>query len=131
TGISGGHTAEVPLPRPAPRKTAPEHHDPWRHRRFHAQADEGTGFLRVPDPDPDGLVAGRGAGLPGAVADSSGQVLRPAAGAAAIQAVADDVRLRPLLPDRALLSRRGSARRPVTRRILSARRRDELCHAGR
>ena len=56
-----------------------------------------------------------------------GKLLRAAAGAAAIQAVADDVRLRPLLPDRALFPRRGSARRPLARRVLSARRRDELC----
>ena len=28
-------------------------------RRFHAQADEGAGLLRVPDADPDGVLAGR------------------------------------------------------------------------
>ena len=39
-------------------------------------------------------------------------------------------RLRPLLPDRALFPRRGPARRPVARRILPARSRDELCRAG-
>ena len=98
---------------------------------FDAQADEGAGVLRIPDPDPDGVVAGRRARLPGAVADSSGQVLRAAAGAAAIQAAADDVGLRPLLPDRAVFPRRGSARRPVARRVLPARSRDELCRAGR
>ena len=36
-------------------------------------------------------------------AQAPGQVLRAAAGAAAVQAAADDERLRPLLPDRALL----------------------------
>ena len=40
-------------------------------------------------------------------------------------------RLRPLLPDRALFPRRGPARRPAARRVLSARRRDELRHPGR
>ncbi len=72
-------------------EAAPEHHDPRRDRRFHAQADESAGLFRVPDPDPDGVVAGGRARLPGAVADSSGQVLRAAAGAAAVQATADDV----------------------------------------
>ena len=37
----------------------------------HAPADEGAGFLRIPDPDPDRVVAGGRARLPGAVADSS------------------------------------------------------------
>ena len=49
-------------------QAAPQHHDPRRDRRFHAQADEGAGLLRIPDPDPDGVVAGGRAGLPGAVA---------------------------------------------------------------
>ena len=45
-------------------------------------------------------------------AASPGNVLRAAAVAAAVQAAADGGRLRPLLPDRALLPRRGPARRP-------------------
>ena len=121
-GISRRHKAQVPLPRPASREAAPEHHDPRRHRRFDAQADEGAGLLRIPDPDPDGVLAGRGAGFSGAVADSSRKILRAAAGAAAVQAAPDDVGLRPLLPDRAVLSRRGPARRPPAGRVLSARR---------
>ena len=60
-----------------------------------------------------------------------GQVLRAAAGAAAVQAAADGLRLRPLFPDRALLPRRGRARRPLAWRVLPARRRDELRHPGR
>ena len=60
-----------------------------------------------------------------------GQILRAAAGAAAVQAAPDDVGLRPLLPDRAVFSRRGPARRPPAGRVLSARPRDELCRAGR
>ena len=38
--------------------------------------------------------------------------------------------LRPLLPDRALLPRRGRARRPLAGRVLPARHRDELRRAG-
>ena len=64
-------------------------------------------LLRIPDADPDRVLAGRRARLPGALAHSSGQVLRSAAGAAAVQAAPDDLRLRPLFPDRAVLSRRG------------------------
>lgn len=40
------------------------------------------------------------------------------------------MRLRPLLPDRALLPRRGRARRPLARRVLPARHGDELRRAG-
>ncbi len=45
------------------------------------------------------------AGLPGAVAHPSRKVLRAAASAAAVQAIADDVGLRPLFPDRAVFPR--------------------------
>ena len=71
-------------------------------------------LLRVPDPDPDRVVARRRARLPGAVAAASGQVLRAAAGAAAVQAAHHGGGLRPLFPDRALLPRRGS-RAPTAR----------------
>ena len=67
---------------------------------------------------------------PGAVAAASRQVLRAAAGAAAIQAADHDRGLRPLFPDRALLPRRGRARRPLARRVLPARSGDELRHPG-
>ena len=52
------------------------------------------------------------------------------AGAAAVQAADHGVRLRSLFPDRALLPRRGPARRPPAGRILPARPRDELRRAG-
>ena len=94
-------------------------------------AHEGGGIQRIPDPDPHRLLAGRRARLSGALAHSSRQILRPAAGAAAIQAAADDGRLRPLFPDRALFPRRGPARRPPAGRILPARCRNEFCHPGR
>ena len=67
------------------------------------------------DADPDQGHARRRARLPGAGAHASGRVLRAAAVAAAVQADPDDGRLRPLLPDRALLPRRGPARRPPAR----------------
>ena len=98
--------------------------------RFDPAAHEGAGLLRIPDADPDRLLAGGRARLSRAVAHASGQVLRAAAGAAAVQAADHDLGLRPLLPDRALLPRRGRARRPLARRVLPARYRDELRHAG-
>ena len=58
-----------------------------------------------------------------------GLVLRAAAVAAAVQAAADDRRLRALLPDRPLLPRRGPARRPPAR-VHPARPRDVLRRGG-
>ena len=98
--------------------------------RLDPHPHEGRRLLRIPDADPDRVVAGRRARLPGAVAPASRQVLRAAAGAAAVQAAADGGGLRPLFPDRAVLPRRGRARRPLARRVLPARPRDELRHAG-
>ena len=66
------------------------------------------------------LVRSRGLGdvykrQPGAEPHPSRRVLRPAPVAATLQAVADDVGDGSLLPDRALLPRRGPARRPPAR----------------
>ncbi len=88
------------------------------------------GFTEFRDPDPDRVLAGRRARLPGAVAPLSRPVLRPAAGAAAVQAVDHGVGLRPLFPDRALFPRRGWPRRPFAGRVLPARSGDELRHPG-
>ena len=57
-------------------------------------------------------------------------LLRAAPVAAAVQAVADGLRLRPLLPDRALLPRRGCPSRPLSRGTLPVRYRDALRRAG-
>jgi hypothetical protein len=84
-------------------------------RRFDPQAHEAAGIFRIPDTDPDGILAGRRARLPGAVAAASGQVLRAAAGAAAVQATHHDRGLRPLLPDRAVFRDEDAARRPSRR----------------
>ena len=107
-----------------------QHHDARADHRLDPPAHEGAGLLRIPDADPDRVVAGRRARLPGAVAAASRKVLRAAAGAAAVQAAHHDRGLRPLFPDRAVLPRRGCARRPFARRVLPARSRDELRHAG-
>ena len=90
------------------------------------------GFFEFQTPILTASSPGGRARLPRAVAHPSGQVLRAAAGAAAVQAAHHDVGLRSLLPDRALLPRRGRPRRPLARRVLPARSRDELRHpAGR
>ena len=106
-GISGGDPAQVPLPRPAPRQAAPQHHDARPGHRLDPPAHEGAGLLRIPDADPDRVVAGRRARLPGAVAHPSGQVLRAAAGAAAVQAAHHDRRASTAISR----SRRASATR--------------------
>ena len=59
-----------------------------------------------------------------------GQLVRPAAEPAAVQAAADGRRHGALLPDRALLPRRGLPRRPAAG-VHPARHRDELRRAGR
>src|SRR6185437_462461 len=101
-GLSGGDPAQVPVPRPAPRKAAREHHAAWAGHRFDPPPHEGLGLLRISDADPDGLIAGRSARLFGAFAPAPGKVLRAAAGPAAIQAADHDRWLRPLFPDRTL-----------------------------
>jgi hypothetical protein len=111
-GLSRGNPPQAPLSRPAPRDPAQEHRAAQQGDPVDPLADVRPGLQRVPDPDPDGLVAGRRARLPGALAPASGQVLRAAPGAPAVQAAADGLGLRPLFPDRPVLPRRGPARRP-------------------
>ena len=96
----------------------------------HPPAHDRAGLHRVPDADPDLELARGRARLPGAEPAASRQVLRAAAGAAAVQAAADGRGLRPLLPDRALLPRRGQPRRPQPRRVLPARFRDVVRDPG-
>ena len=73
------------------------------------------GFLETRDPDSHEADAGGRARLPRAEPRAPGRVLRAAAVAADLQAAVHGVRVRPLLPDRPLLSRRGSARRSAAR----------------
>ena len=125
-GISGGDAAPLPLPRPPPRAHPPEYPQAGGDHLVGPPPHGRCRLLRVPDPDPDGILAGRRARFPRAVAPPSRQVLRAAAGAAAVQAADHDRRLRPLFPDRAVLPRRGRPRRPLSGRVLPARYRDEL-----
>ena len=113
--LSRGYPAQVPLPRPAPRAAARQHHASLEGHRLDPPAHDRPGLHRVPDADPDRFVARRRARLSGAEPGPSGQILRASAGAADVQAAADGRRLRPLFPDRALLPRRGRARRPLAR----------------
>ncbi len=121
----------LPVPRPAAREDPRQHHPALEGDCQHPAPDAGAGLSRVPDADPDVELAGRRARLPGAQPDSRGEVLRAAAGAAAVQAAPDGGRLRSLLPDRPLLSRRRRPCRPIAGRVLPARRRAVLRDAGR
>ena len=71
---------------------------------------EGTTPVTLTGSARPDILTGGSARFLGAVASSSRQVLRAAAGAPAVQAAADGGGLRPLLPDRALLPRRRPAR---------------------
>ena len=82
------------------------------------------------DPDPDPVHARGRPRLPGAGAAAAGQLVRPAAEPAAVQAAADGRRHGALLPDRPLLPRRGLPRRPAAG-VHPARHRDELRRPGR
>ena len=73
------------------------------------------GLPRDRDADPDPLHARGRARLPRAEPACARLLVRAAAVAAALQAAADGGRLRALLPDRALLPRRGLPRRPPAR----------------
>ena len=70
-GLPGGDPAHLPLPRPAPGEAAPEHHEARGDHRLPAPPHEGERLLRVPDADPDRLLARGRARLPGAVAPAS------------------------------------------------------------
>ena len=82
------------------------------------------------DADADPVHARGRPRLPGAGPAAARQLVRPAAEPAAVQAAADGRRHGALLPDRALLPRRGLPRRPAAR-VHPARHRDELRRPGR
>ena len=130
-GDSGRAAAAVPLPRSSARQDPRERGAAIEGDLEHPPPHGGTGISRVSDSDPDIELARRRAGLSRSQPHSPGQVLRPAAGASAVQAAADGVGLRSVLPDRAVLPRRGCPRRPVAGRVLSARPRDVVRRAGR
>ena len=120
----------LPLSRPAARTHPRQHHAALAGHRLDPPAHDRAGIQRVPDADPDCQFARGGARLSRAEPAASRQVLRTAAGAAAVQAIADGRRVRSLFPDRAVLSRRGEPRRPLAGRVLSARFRDVVRHPG-
>ena len=127
-GRGRGTPAQASLHRPAPRRDAGAPAPPPRDHARDARVPRRPPLRRHRDADADqGDARGR-ARLPGALAHAPRQVLRAAAVAADLQAAPDDGRLRPLLPDRALLPRRGPARRPPAG-IHAARRRDLLPRA--
>ena len=111
----GGNASRVPRARSAARTHAAQSAPaaPGRHgdaafpRSARLHRHRNAGALQV-NP-------GRRARVPGAFASARRPFLRAAAIAAALQADADGGRLRPLLPDRQVLPRRGPASRPATR----------------
>ncbi len=125
-----GSAPALPLPRPAARGHEPAPAPASSHHPRHAQLPRRARLHRPRDADADQGDPGGRARLSGAQPHAPGQVLRAAAVAADLQAAADDRRLRPLLPDRALLPRRGPARRPPAG-IHAARHRDLLPRPGR
>ena len=85
-----------------------------RDRDAHPGQSHARGRPRLPRPQPR----------------LQGPLLRPAPVAPAVQADPDDLRLRPLFPDRPLLPGRGPAGRPPAR-VHPDRHRDELHRPGR
>ncbi len=101
-----------PRDRPAPAADAEEPDAALSRRDVGAQVLRRAGLHRHRDADALQVHARGRARVPRPVARPPRHVLRAAAVAAAVQADADDGRLRPLLPDLQVLPRRGPARRP-------------------
>ena len=100
------------LARPPARQAAAQHPAPRADGRDHPPPDGGGGLPRHPDADPLQVHPRGRPRLRRAEPPPQGIVLRAAAEPAAPEAADDDRRLRPLLPDRDLLPRRGSPGRP-------------------
>ena len=107
-----GHAPQAPARRPAAPAAAaqPAPAPPGRARG--AELPQLAGLPGSRNPVPDQEHARGCARLPGAEPRQPGPVLRPAAVPAAVQAAVHDRRVRPLLPDRALLPGRGPAGGP-------------------
>ena len=120
---------EASVSRPAPAADAAANAHAVTPGQQHPAGARGRGLRRDRDADADPLDAGGRARLHRAVAAAPGRVLRAAAVAAAAQAAADGRRLRPLLPARPRLPRRGPPRRPPAG-AHAGRHRDELRGRG-
>src|SRR5206468_8889154 len=102
-----GDPPALPLPRPAPRADARRARAARRGRPRDAKRARRARLPRNRDADPHAVDARGRARLPRPLAPAAGRLVRAAAVAPALQAAADDGRLRALLPDRPLLPRRG------------------------
>ena len=116
----------LPLSRPAPAGAAEEPGAAPSRGAGRAAVLRLAGLPRDRDADSDAIDAGGRARLPRAEPRASRRILRAAAIAADLQADPDDRRHGSLLPDRALLPRRGPARRSPAR-VHADRRRDVVC----
>ena len=105
-----GAADALPLPRPTPAAAAGGADQALAVHHRGPDLPAGERLHRHRDADPDQQHARGGARLPGAEPRAPGQVLRAAAEPAGAQADLHDLGRRPLLPDRALLPRRGPAR---------------------
>ena len=110
-----GGPPQAPLPRPAPAADAAEPPPAPPGGDGGAAPPGRAGVPRDRDPDARQVDARGRARLPRALARAPRPLLRAAAVAAALQAAPDGLGLRQVLPDRALLPRRGPARRPPAR----------------
>ena len=124
-----GQAARVPLPRPAEAEAAARAPHALEDGDDHAAVVYGERLRRGRDAVSGEVHAGRGAQLPRAIAARARKVLRARGEPAALQAAPDGRGLRPLLPDREVLPRRGPAHRPAAR-VHAGRRGDELRRAG-
>ena len=125
----GAAALEVPLPRPAAYGSGPCPAHPGEDHLDHAPGHGGARVPRHRDALPHPVDARGRARLPRPRTPSARFLVRAAAVAPAVQAAADGVGARALLPDRALLPRRGLPRRPHAG-VHPARRRDELPRRG-
>src|SRR5258708_13709008 len=104
-GRARGDSVAVPVPRPPAREDAPERRAPFEGHLQHSAPHERARLPGDPDTDPHLELTRGGARLSRPEQEAPWKVLRPPAGAATVQAVADGGGIRPLLPDRAVLSR--------------------------
>src|SRR5437867_5958501 len=93
----------LPLPRPPAREAPSEHPAPEPCHRVDPPAHDRGRLHRVPDADPHVELPRARARLRRAQPRPTGEVLRAAAGAAAVQAAPDGRRVRSLLPARPVL----------------------------